>query len=223
MIKRIHWSVLLLAMFIMVANFRYAECIGLQLGFGKFYPDDTTLISNGDWASNLNLRIPQGKIFIIDIGAIVYKTNEDELSLPPELLPDEVNQSTVKRRMLATGFYGAIGLGRFLGSSGIGIFPFASVGAGIMGISTIARWEYVTQVYVPYDEQNKELFGRPFFIGNIGAEATFMHIGMFVKFSYLLAQDIEYSGINVAGYGVSLPGGSINPSGLIFYIGLALN
>ncbi|MBN2544097.1 hypothetical protein JXI42_14650 [bacterium] len=194
--------------------------IGVEVGMGRFYPDDTSFVDSGGWSFNLAVRIPQGSFMLIETGLELYMTKEDNMTFAE--LPTGVTSGSVNRKLIATGLHGAIGIGKFLGSSGVGVFPHASVGAGIMGITAITKWEYITQIHIPYDEKKSIFHGRPFFIGNCGIEATFMHIGVFFRVSYVIAKEVDYCGVDVIGYDAVLPGGSINPSGIVWFVGIAL-
>lgn len=196
--------------------------VGLRAGMGQFVPADSTIKDSYANAFMADIRYNISQPLFVTLGAKFYNVHSTEL--PVEVVGSDICVGSYKHRVDAFGVFAGIGIGKFMGDAGTGIFPYATAAAGFISpvVSQVVEYYHgcdTTYTYGYVEEERKWSFMvNP----HAGIEVRMFGIGIFVQGDYFWATEVEYNEIEIDDTEI-FSGGYLKPSGWAVYLGIVID
>lgn len=197
--------------------------IGFRAGAGQFVPQDSMISEAYANAYLADIRYSLGEPFFISGGALLYNVHNSYIPITLSGSTD-MRVGAYKIRLDGFGAFAGVGVGKLLGKSGTGIYPYACAAVGFISPVISQRFEYyvdgdtTTTFYDTRDDRNWAFLATPY----AGIELRVLGIGVFVQGNYLWGNSVSYEAHEVNGIEV-FPAGKITPSGWILFVGVVID
>ncbi len=197
--------------------------LGFRIGGGQFVPQDSIIKEAYANAYIADIRYSLNEPFFVSGGALLYNVHYASIPITLEGSAD-LTVGSYKIRLDAFGAFAGVGIGKFMGKAGTGVYPYACAAVGFISPVISQKLEYYTEddtastFYDTREDRNWAFLATPY----AGIEVRFAGIGVFVQGNYLWGNCVEYDSHVVNGVEI-LKAGKITPSGWILYVGIVVD
>ncbi|RKZ28912.1 hypothetical protein DRQ36_09745 [bacterium] len=214
---------LFISLFIVPSAF---AIFGIRAGLGQFVPEDSTIKDSYANAYTADLRFHLTEPFFITGGAVFYNVHSATLPVTvPASAEDDLHIGSYKHRVDAFGVFAGVGIGKFIGKGGTGVYPYACAAAGFISPVVSQRVEYYTgddTTTTLYQTETQKRRKWAFLLNPYaGVEFRIIGIGVFAQVDYLWGNSVEYDPVEIEGFEI-FPGGELTPAGWLVYIGIVI-